>query len=222
MKRSTMVILLVLAILLIGAGLVVGNGLGWSYSPVSGAYETLGDYPPGEITAIRAELLSSSVRVYESWSDDVLEVEGSGRAARGVMVVRDGDTLVLSESEPKGMARFFSRDRYNDYVVLWLPEDYAGTLTLSTVSGDVSLGSVDTPMTRVSLSTVSGDADVYDSKLDELSIETVSGDIWADSLKVNRLTLNSVSGDIRGSAKGLQGEAKIEVSTVSGDVSFER
>ena len=50
MKRSTMVILLALAILLIAAGLVVGNGLGWSYSPVSGAYETLGDYPPGEIT----------------------------------------------------------------------------------------------------------------------------------------------------------------------------
>ena len=106
-------------------------------------------------------------------------------------------------------------------MVLWVPEDYAGTLTLSAVSGELSMNSLYAPEMSVSLTTVSGDVDVYDGRIGALSVETVSGDVWIESLKTDTVTASTVSGDIRGSVKGLHGEPKIETYTVSGDVSFE-
>ena len=81
------------------------------------------------------------------------------------------------------------------------------------------MSDVDIPEASVTLSAVSGDTSVYDSKFDSLSIESVSGDVWFGSIKVNAMTVSTVSGDIRGSVKGLDGEPRIETYTVSGDVS---
>ena len=220
MKKSTMVILLALAVILIAAGVVVGGAFGWSYSPVSGEYAVLLQDDTGSITSIRVELLSCSIRVYTGW-DDELSAEGSGLGAVQVSAARNGSELVLTESAPTGLRRYISTDRYNDYVVLWLPENFAGELTLSTVSGETTLSSLQYPGTRAAITTVSGELDVYDSSLDTLSVESVSGDIWINAIVANRVSVHTVSGDIFGVADGYDEPIEVDVNSVSGDIHFD-
>ncbi len=214
MKKTTAIFLLILSVVLIVAGIALRT------VPLGGSYEKLLSDTTGSITGIEAELLSSSLRVYKSWDGKTLEIDGSGRASGSVALERHGDTLALTERSPRGLARLFSPDRYNDYVAIWLPEDYHGSLTLSSVSGEVSLSSLALPDVTASLSTVSGEVSVYESRLSSLIAETVSGDIWVDSVVAGRVKLTSVSGGILGSAGNENGEPVGEASSVSGHVSF--
>ena len=216
MKRSTMVLLLAVAVILIAAGIIIDAVMGRDYRPDSSDYRTLYETDDGGVTEIRAEMLSFALRVYESSNDERLEISGSGRAASSVSVKREGNVLTITEDSG---ARFSNED-WNDYAVIWLPEDFAGTLELSSVSGELSMSDVDIPEASVTLSAVSGETSVYDSKFASLTIESVSGDVWFGSIKVNSMTVSTVSGDIRGPVKGLDGEPRIETYTVSGDVSI--
>ena len=215
-----MVWLLALAVILIAAGIIINAVMGRDYRPDSSDYRTLWETEAGGITEIRAEMLSSTLRVYESSNDERLEVSAAGGAASSVSVTREGNVLTITEA-PTGSGTLFSKDSGNDYAVIWLPEDFAGTMDLSSASGELNMSDVDTPEASVVLSAVSGDTSVYDSKFDSLTIESVSGDVWFGSIKVNSLTVSTVSGDIRGSVKGLSGEPRIETYTVSGDVSVD-
>jgi len=220
MKKSTMVWLLALAVILIAAGIIINAVMGRDYRPDSSDYRTLCETEAGGITEIRAEMLSSSLRVYESSNDERLEISAAGRAASNVSVKREGNVLTITEDPVTGSGSLFSKDDRNDYAVIWLPEDFAGTMDLSSTSGELNMSDVDIPEASVVLSAVSGDTSVYDSKFDSLTIESVSGDVWFGSIKVNSMTVSTVSGDIRGSVKGLSGEPRIETYTVSGDTSI--
>ena len=189
MKKSTLVILLILGILLVAAGLMLGNS-------GSGAYETLGDFDPSQVASVRAELDSMALSVYKSWDNKVIEVNGSGLAAKYVNVELQGDVLVLTQSEPSGLDRFFYKESYNDCATLWLPRHYPGTLTLSSESGELTLSSVDSNEIKVSLRSGSGDVSAYESELGELSVETGSGDIWISSLDAPKVSLAAGSGDV--------------------------
>ena len=220
MKKSTMVLLLTLAVILIAAGLIIDAVMGRDYRPDSSDYRTLYETDDGGVTEIRAEMLSSSLRVYESTNDERLEISGAGRASSSVSVKREGNVLIIAENPLTGSGRHFSKEEWNDYAVIWLPEDFAGTMDLSAVGGELSMSDVDIPEATVALAAVSGDTSVYDSKFASLTIESVSGDVWFGSIKVNSMTVSTVSGDIRGSVKGLSGDPRIETYTVSGDVSI--
>ena len=220
MKRSTMVLLLAVAVILIAAGIIIDAVMGRDYRPDTSDYRTLYETEDGGVTEIRAEMLSSALRVYESSNDERLEISVSGRAGSSVSVKREGNVLTITEDSVPGSGARLSKEDWNDYAVIWLPEDFAGTLELSSASGELSMSDVDIPEASVTLSAVSGETSVYDSKFSSLTIESVSGDVWFGSIKVNSMTVSTVSGDIRGSVKGLDGEPRIETYTVSGDVSI--
>ena len=130
MKKSTMVWLLALAVILIAAGIIINAVMGRDYRPDSSDYRTLWETEAGGITEIRAEMLSSTLRVYESSNDERLEVSAAGGAASSVSVTREGNVLTITEA-PTGSGTLFSKGGGNDYAVIWLPEDFAGTMDLS-------------------------------------------------------------------------------------------
>ena len=157
MKRSTMVLLLAVAVILIAAGIIIDAVMGRDYRPDSSDYRTLYETEDGGVTEIRAEMLSSALRVYESSNDERLEISVSGRAGSSVSVKREGNVLTITEDSVTGSGARFSKEDWNDYAVIWLPEDFAGTLELSSASGELSMSDVDIPEASVTLSAVSGE-----------------------------------------------------------------
>ena len=202
MKRSTMVILLALAVILIAAGLVIEAVPGMS----QGAYETLFSDSDGAVTAIRADLRDTAMRVYVNHNSDTLGVDGSGRAASLVVTDAEGGTLRLSETEPSGIAKLFGT-REEDYVVVWLPRDYAGTLTLSLENGELGLSGLDLPGAGVSLTAENGEVSVYDCRLGALDVKTGSGGAWIGDTDVSGSDVTITAGSGRVSVSDAEMDA---------------
>ncbi|MBR6114756.1 MAG: DUF4097 family beta strand repeat protein [Oscillospiraceae bacterium] len=235
MKNKTLVTLLVIALLLIAAGIAVGGGMGWSYSPFRGSYEMLVTLETSEFDAIRAEMLECDLRFYESW-DDTAEAYASGRAVRHVTAALDGRTLVITESASDRLERLFRRDSYDDYAAVWLPSSFTGRIEAVSVSGDITLSDLPGEGIRASVTTDSGDVSVYDCRLpaltvtaadgdvslydDEiaaLSVTTDSGDVWLGDLRVEKADILSGSGTVYGSLCDSD-SADVTIVSDTGDV----
>ena len=115
MKRSTMVLLLAVAVILIAAGIIIDAVMGRDYRPDSSDYRTLYETEDGGVTEIRAEMLSSALRVYESSNDERLEISVSGRAGSSVSVKREGNVLTITEDSVTGLGARLSKEDINDY-----------------------------------------------------------------------------------------------------------
>ena len=201
MKRSTMVFLLLLAAALIAAGLLIEAVPGISGS----AYETLYNDTESTVTSIRAELRDMGLRIYVNHNDSALEVNGAGRASTLVTAVPEGDALLLTEREPSWLARLFGSVRGNDYAVVWLPSDFAGTLTLSTDSGELSLSGLDLPGAGAGLTAQSGEVSVYDCRLGALEVRSGSGGAWLGDVDVfSAVSITSGSGRVSVSAAEME------------------
>ena len=194
MKKSTMAVLLALAAVLIAAGLVLESAPGFS----GGTFETLytGDESP--VREVRAELRNISLRVYVNQNGQGPEVYGSGRAAKLVSAVFEDGTLLLTEREPSGLARLFPPGSGDDYAAVWLPYDFAGTLTLDMGSGELFLSGLDLSGASALLTASSGEVSVYDCRLGGLGIAAGSGDVWMGDLLVpgGGVSVTSLSGRI--------------------------
>lgn len=94
------------------------------------------------------------------------------------------------------------------------PGVLAETLTLETVSGDVTLSKL--ALEALSASTVSGDVRLNQLTASAIGCGTTSGEIILDGCDAKRLELETVSGDV--TATLLTAKA-VSTSTVSGDVS---
>lgn len=101
---------------------------------------------------------------------------------------------------------------------LQLPKTFAGKLTLTNISGDISVEKL-AVTEEFHLMNVSGDLNVKAAPSKALSINTVSGDVDFEPASLNKdldIAYNSVSGDLQASLKTPVKE--FEVQSVSGDV----
>lgn len=93
-------------------------------------------------------------------------------------------------------------------------------LKVKTLSGDLE---TDATVSNVSVSTTSGDIDIYIDAIQNLSIEasTTSGDVSAKFNNIGRinLSLQSISGNVRNRHRENRGfTADVDISTISGDI----
>lgn|GEM_PF-5609215 len=207
MKKSTAIILLAAAGLLIAAGVALGVTQGWG-SGESQDYQYVTDADTA--LDIRAELSAADVFVYDAY-DDVLRVELYD--APRVTVSGEKGAVTLREKSGGVHWRLFGREESR--VVLWVPVGLRGSIRVETASGDIDVNSLKGAELTLSLSTASGDVGIYDAEASAAEIHTVSGNIWMGTNDLPGVSAVSTSGDI--SVYGFPCD-KLELSTVSGDV----
>ncbi len=93
-------------------------------------------------------------------------------------------------------------------------------LKVKTKSGDLETNAT---VGNVSVSTMSGDIDLYIDAVQDVSVEasTMSGDVSAELNNIGRINLStsSMSGDVRNRHRGNRGfTADVDISTMSGDI----
>ncbi|MBQ7736230.1 MAG: DUF4097 family beta strand repeat protein [Oscillospiraceae bacterium] len=220
MKKSTAVILLLVSLLLIAGGIVLGVATGWS-RPGYGTLVTLGEYDTGSLNAIQINSQSASVCLYDG-SGRTVTVDAEGGAGGLFSAELRGNTLVITQ-EKSGNTGFrlfginfilFGRDAEDLRLVVWLPQSYAGSVAVSTDSGDISLNGL-RGRQSLSLATSSGDVDAYECRAEELNVATSSGDVYLGDSEISRLLVTASSGQI--SLRDLIC-ASLMAETSSGDV----
>lgn len=251
MKRSTRVCLLLAAVLLVlGIALaVVGCVLGAVDDILAGtnddAQQTSLPFSPENIQGIQLELTSDDIIILPS-NDGNLHVSYPSRGNYAYDMESDiktgQNTLVLYQLPDEGafLSHFsFSFVQKAGTVTVELPEGYAGSITCSVTSGDISAEGVSLGQVQVStssgdaeltgctitgsaeLSSVSGEIELEDCVLsDTLDLSSTSGDIGLESTAVaGNLTADSISGDISLLFSGSPKHRFEALSTVSGGIS---
>lgn len=188
----------------------------WQYAGYEMILEK--EFPASDITELSV--------LYDMNSNDVYIFEHS----EATVIVREYLSFVPQESEIstvtlknnrleiKGGRRnsysgwFFSSGYRGGYTEIWLPEDWMGSLTVETLSGDVIVDQTVFAGDVLEITTVSGDIKIP-FLAGRCDISTVSGDVRLGSV-TGSFTINSTSGDIDISSGSLSGW----VETVSGDV----
>lgn len=97
-----------------------------------------------------------------------------------------------------------------------IPESYSGSLSVDTVSGNVSANNF--KPSQLSLNSISGDISFVDLNSKEIQLRSVSGDINLDNVLAQELKTNTTSGDVSISFPALQNDIKFDIQTVSGNV----
>ena len=181
------------------------------------------------------------------WDRDEVHIEGElDDLAEGLVFVMEGDRTRIEVKLPRRNVNWGGGSDLDIRVPMNSKIDFDGVSTdttigmvsggvrVRTVSGDITASEI---QNQVRINTVSGNIDVSASSGDT-HISTVSGEIHLD-MNSSRIVLNSVSGeieaqfeeftqlranvvsgDIEVSGK-LAGEGKIEIASVSGDISLE-
>ena len=200
---------------LIGAALLV-LGIVMAVIAEQNEWETvtLTSASPAEITGVRVQTDDLEVRIYDGWGDG-LEVDASKSVRRRLRVFMDGDVLTVEE---KSGWRFLSPFRNEGYVIVWLPADCGGYLSVTTASGEISLNGVSNEGLTAQLSASSGDISAYDLVLGGLTAQSVSGDVYAGSVHIaGDAELLSTSGYVSLYDSACGGAM---IQTVSGDMSL--
>jgi hypothetical protein len=125
-------------------------------------------------------------------------------------------------------------------VVITVPESFAGTLDINTVSGDLSIDAgrsleildVDTVSGRVKLEGgdldtvtidgVSGNVNLVCGAVGSMRIDTVSGNVDVSSDSIKKLTFNSISGNIDVWVADKVSNYSIDTDTLSGEIDVPR
>ena len=208
MKKRTKFILAV-GLLLMAAGLAL-----WGLE--AGAYreETLGPWDTQALAAIEIHGDSANVRIYDS-DDSLLEINAEGWCMAFDARVSDG-TLHVECRESGSLLSCLSGLGETSELVLWLPRGYAGSLSVSTDSGEVNFhgaklsGGADA-------ATNSGAISVYDSEIAHLSLYSGSGDIFLGDVRMGgELAMDSGSGGLY--AEDIRGATACVLTTDSGYV----
>ena len=207
MKKSTAIVLLVLALFFIAAGVILGVTEGFTPGRTEDALHSR------DCTQIQACVDDVELCFY-AISGDTLDVEiyDTNRVAldtdNGVLTITQrGETLW-------DRLRFFRRSRGR--VVVWVPEGQIRAITVESGSGDVTASGLPEGSAAVKITTGSGEVSVYDCTLSALTVSTGSGGIWAGELTVREeMNIRVSSGSISLSDTRA---GRAELTSASGDV----
>lgn len=207
---------LILAAVLIIVGVTVGLTLGWDY-PDTG-YNTLeitAEEPfDGDFSAVTVALDSLDVNVY-STGETTLSFVASGFASDRLEITQSGGSVRITEKRQGFFERLF-KDEYASFIV-WVPENWIGTLDISSESGDVGISGLYNAAATAALSTTSGRIYASDMKLPGLRLTSTSGDISVNSQRGGSVAAKTTSGTV------YFNDAKIdaaELSSASGNISL--
>ena len=167
----------------------------------------------GKLCAIDVEVGGDiSIRMDETENDDV--VIGGDVEDITVDAGADGKLTIRQRARTASTGFFFNRGLSSADVELTLPRRRWDSIRVSTVDGDIEVESDETVGT-LSVQTVSGDVSGCVGWCEQLSVHAVNGDIeWRGGAE--KAALDSVSGDLE-----LEGHFEsLEISSVSGDVEF--
>lgn len=219
MKKGEKV-LLVLAALLIAAGVFVGVTLGWDYSP--GDYRsteidfTASGTMSGECSFVSVQLTSLDVNVYTT-SDKTVTLSASGaKTVERVSVVLEGDVLRITEKKLGLFQRLFASD--DDTLNIRIPEKWIGTVDISTQSGDVNVNDIASTLVTVRAASVSGNVSTYDLQVADAQLITTSGYIFVGQHRGGTVTATTTSGYVN--IHDIKAE-NASVSSVSGDIAVQ-
>ncbi len=207
MKKSTAIILLAVALLLVAAGIFLGVTEGF------GSRKPEGGLLGADVTAIRANVGDVDLSFY-SGSGDGLEVDIYG--TESVSMSTDNGVLTITQGPESfwDRIRFFRRDR--SQVVVWIPEGQVRTVTAETGNGNVDVNGLAADSTALEITSGSGEVSLYDSVFSSLSVSTGSGGVWTGGLTVrNGLSIKVSSGNINLSDTRA---ARAALSAASGDL----
>lgn len=204
MKKSTMIVCVVLGAVMMFVGVVLLDGSGSNYDDWE--TETLGSYEMSQVTAIRITAQEMNVYLYDGW-EKTIRVDVSSRAVDRVHCGLGSDGVLTVEETALGNGGDIN---------LWLPKGCIGTLTASTDSGELSVISVRGDSMEYTLTTGSGRLSTYGSRLKSLTAATESGDLSLYETEVYGPTIASTAnGNMY--IDNLEGQES-RVTTVSGDV----
>ncbi len=165
---------------------------------------------------------------------------GSGRTRSKLLLEQNGSSVTVSEKySENGFLHFFNFTSTPRMMVVVPQGAMLEALTISTVSGDISIdsdltvgriklasasGEIDflnlkAPGGTAQIATVSGNVDGYSVAADKVKVATTSGDIDVYRVEGNDIDLNSVSGSI--SCETASGNGNVKLTTVSGTIDME-
>lgn len=138
------------------------------------------------------------ISMYPSYySNDACRVHVCERGSGTAVQVVDG-TLTITRSEDRPWyERLHLWSGGDEYVSIYLPEDFHGTVDVDTVSGDVYLD--DMALRDLTVASTSGD--IYLNSVtaeNAMDLDSVSGYVWLWNCDGNSVTIDTVSGDVTG------------------------
>lgn len=255
MRKIVIILIALLSVMILGLCVLLGLGLSGRLSlgrvdlRRGGAYRLVQEkeFPAAEIESIRVEYTKNGndVAVYLAEGDSVIVREYANYEAAEsdlAQMRQQGGKLTVKGPRQNTFFLFsfhFSINSYN-YTEIYLPAEYAGSLDISTVSGDIDVERDLLLEGELVLSSTSGniDADTRNMKAKNCRIESVSGDVSLSAIEAGTADISTTSGDIRVekadartslSCSSISGEIKIytlktdeaDVSSTSGDIWIE-
>lgn len=219
---------LIVALSLFGAGLVICLCLftisGFDYSrfyvninPAGKVNEdVVAEYVDksfaGSVSSINIVTSDADIIVTLS-SDDKIHLSYNNTETSYFDLKNDSSAIRLQQSRTHSIMLFgFGSD---NTVELSIPENYKGSLQLSSASGDIDLSDVGAD-DGIVLSSVSGKITANGGACKELKADTSSGDIELSGFSTHSVSASSVSGKI--SVQNLEGKLSLDANTSSGDI----
>jgi DUF4097 and DUF4098 domain-containing protein YvlB len=164
--------------------------------------------------------ISADIKIIASVGDDIivtangqLKKENEGRSQL-LDIISDENEVSVSElgvNEAKSIQ-----------IQVFIPKNYKKRLKIKTVSGDITIGAIES---ETELYTVSGDIKIESNSNSSLAIGTVSGDvevIFKKNTNDLRFELETVSGTIQNKVKSeSNGNQLIKIHTISGDIELQ-
>ena len=230
MKKSTAIVLLAVALLLIAAGIFLGVTEGFGARRT----ENYGDF--SDCTEIRASTDDLDLCLYLA-SGDRLEVDvyNTDRvqldSVNGVLTITQ-----RPETFRDRWFRLFRRDKAQ--VVVWVPEGQLRSVTAEVGSGSFAANDLPAETASLNVTAGSGDVSLYSSAFagitasassgtvftgdltvgEDLSVKVSSGSISLSETRARRVELNASSGGVW--LGTMDAEEELTIKTSSGEVSL--
>ncbi|USP94753.1 DUF4097 domain-containing protein [Bacillus vallismortis] len=214
--------LLIMAGILIFFGVVVKDVFAAGLGFVSGTEADSASASPGDIDSVVIESDHKNVRIIAEERNDI-SAGISGKSGK-LFVTESKRKLELTAKEKEFQ---FLNGFNRSFLVVRIPYDYKGDLTVRTSSGDISVdGNQRLALIELNAASASGDMRVTDVRLQDMKVNGSSGDVTISNTVSKTADIDLASGDanladVSGSldVKLTSGNLDAALKKVSGPVS---
>ncbi|MGM0950123.1 MAG: LiaG family protein [Bacillota bacterium] len=214
--------LLIMAGILIFFGVVVKDVFAAGLGFVSGTEADSASASPGDIDSVVIESDHKNVRIIAEERNDI-SAGISGKSGK-LFVTESKRKLELTAKEKEFQ---FLNGFNRSFLVVRIPYDYKGDLTVRTSSGDISVdGNQRLALIELNAASASGDMRVTDVRLQDMKVKGSSGDVTISNTVSKTADIDLASGDanladVSGSldVKLTSGNLDAALKKVSGPVS---
>ncbi|MFH0347923.1 DUF4097 domain-containing protein [Bacillus vallismortis] len=183
--------LLIMAGILIFFGVVVKDVFAAGLGFVSGTEADSASASPGDIDSVVIESDHKNVRIIAEERNDI-SAGISGKSGK-LFVTESKRKLELTAKEKEFQ---FLNGFNRSFLVVRIPYDYKGDLTVRTSSGDISVdGNQRLALIELNAASASGDMRVTDVRLQDMKVKGSSGDVTISNTVSKTADIDLASGD---------------------------